>query len=85
MRTQKIYTDYQDHFEYFGNSEIERIRMEGEKVIIHDWINFDTVDEALGFFQRSLRRVRGLLCLILDFFNNFHPAVILPAIMMNKI
>jgi hypothetical protein len=31
MRTQEIYTDYQDHFEYFGNTEIERIRMQGEK------------------------------------------------------
>ena len=51
MRTQEIYTDYHDHFEYFGNTEIERIRMEGEKVIKHDWINFDTVDEALEFFN----------------------------------
>ena len=25
MRTQEIYTDYQDHFEYFGDTEIERI------------------------------------------------------------
>jgi hypothetical protein len=51
MRTQEIYTDYQDHFEYFGNTEIERIRMQGEKVIEHDWIMFDSVDEAMDFFN----------------------------------
>jgi hypothetical protein len=51
MRTQEIYTDYQDHFEYFGNTEIERIRMQGEMVIKHDWIMFDTVDEAMEFFN----------------------------------
>jgi hypothetical protein len=51
MITQEIYTDYQDHFEYFGNTEIERIRMQGEKVIKHDWIMFDTVDEAMEFFN----------------------------------
>ena len=50
MRTQEIYTD-QDHFEYFGNTEIERIRMQGEKVIKHDWIMFDSVDEAMEFFN----------------------------------
>jgi len=26
MRKHELYTDYQDHFEYFGNTEIERIR-----------------------------------------------------------
>ena len=51
MRTQEIYTDYQDHFEYFGNTEIERIRMQGETVIKHDWIMFDSVDEAMEFFN----------------------------------
>ena len=51
MRTQEIYTDYQDHFEYFGNTEIERIRMQGENVIKHDWIMFDTIDEAMEFFN----------------------------------
>jgi hypothetical protein len=47
MRTQEIYTDYNDHFEYFGNIEIERIRMQGEMIVKHDWINFDTVEEAM--------------------------------------
>ena len=51
MRTQEFYTDYHDHFEYFGNTEIERIRMQGETVIKHDWIIFDSVDEAMEFFN----------------------------------
>ena len=51
MSTHEIYTDYHDHFEYFGNTEIERIRTQGERVIKHDWINFDTVDEAMEFFK----------------------------------
>lgn len=51
MRTQETYTDYHDHFEYFGNTEIERIRMQGEKVLKHDWIIFNTVDEAMEFFN----------------------------------
>lgn len=51
MKGQEIYADYQDRFEYFGNTEIERIRMQGKRVIKHDWINFDTVDEAMEFFN----------------------------------
>ena len=38
MRKHELYTDYHDHFEYFGNTEIERIRIQGEKTIRHDWI-----------------------------------------------
>ena len=33
MRKHELYTDYHDHFEYFGNTEIERIRKQGEKTI----------------------------------------------------
>jgi len=51
MRTQERFTDYHDHFEYFGNTEIERIRMQGERVIKHDWIIFDSTDEAMEFFN----------------------------------
>jgi hypothetical protein len=49
MRKHQLYTDYQDYFEYFGNTEIERIRKQGEKTIRHDWIIFDSVDEAMEF------------------------------------
>ena len=51
MRKHELHTNYRDHFEYFGNTEIERIRKQGEKTIRHDWIIFDSVDEAMEFFN----------------------------------
>ena len=45
MRKHELYTDYHDHFEYFGNTEIERIRKQDEKTIRHNWIIFDTVED----------------------------------------
>ena len=51
MRKHEFYTDYHDHFEYFGKTEIERIRKQGEKTIRHDWIIFYTVGEAMEFFN----------------------------------
>ena len=37
----QLYTESHDHFAYFGNTEIERIRKQGEKTIRHMdlWIN----------------------------------------------
>ena len=51
VREHELYTVYQDHFEYFGNTEIEWIGKKGKKTIRHDWIIFDTVDEAMEFFN----------------------------------
>jgi len=51
MRKHELYTDYHDHFEYFGNTEIERIRKQGDKIIRHDWIIFNTIEEAMDFFN----------------------------------
>ena len=51
MRKHELTTEYQDQFEYFGNTEIERIRKKGEETVRHDWIIFDTVDEAMEFFN----------------------------------
>ena len=59
MRTQEIHTEYHDHFEYFGNTEIERIRKKGKKTIRHDWIIFDTVDEAMAFFNDPCGEIAG--------------------------
>ena len=47
----ELYTDYHGQFEYFGNTEIERIRKQGGKTIRHDWIIFDTIDEIMEFFN----------------------------------
>ena len=59
MRTQEIATDYHDHFEYFRNKEIERIRKQDELVIKHDWIIFDSVDKAMEFFNDHCGEVEG--------------------------
>jgi hypothetical protein len=59
MRTQEIYTDYHDHYEYFGNTEIERIRKQGEKIIRHDWIIFNTIEEAMEFFNDRSGEIEG--------------------------
>ena len=59
MRTHEICTYYHDHFEYFGNTEIERIRTQDENVIKHDWIIFDSVDEAMEFFNDRYGEIEG--------------------------
>lgn len=51
MRKNELYSDYHDFFEYFGNTEIERVRKQGDKTIRHDWIIFDTVEEAMEYFN----------------------------------
>ena len=51
MRKNELYADYHDFYEYFGNTEIERIRKQGDKTIRHDWLMFDSVDEAMEYFN----------------------------------
>ena len=51
MRKNELYTDYHDFYEYFGNTEIERIRKQGENIIRHDWLIFDSADEAMEYFN----------------------------------
>ena len=47
----RFHRGYHDHFEYVGNTEIERIRKKGETTIEHDRIIFDNFDEALEYFN----------------------------------
>jgi len=42
---------YQDVYEYFGSTEIERIRKFDDQSIQHDWLIFDSVDEAMDYFN----------------------------------
>lgn len=51
MRKHELYTTYHDYFEYFGNTEIERIRKQAGKTVRRDWIIFNTVEEALEYFN----------------------------------
>jgi hypothetical protein len=59
MRKHEMYPDYHDLFEYFGNTEIEHIRKKGQKTIRHDWIIFNTVDEALEYFNEKCGEFKG--------------------------
>ena len=53
MRKHELYPDYHDFFEYFGNTEIERIRMKSQKTVRRDWIVFDLIEEAMKYFNNK--------------------------------
>jgi len=48
MRKHELYTDYHDHFEYFGNTEIERIRKQGETIHIECKNKVDIIATVLS-------------------------------------
>jgi hypothetical protein len=50
MLQQNESTDYQDNYEYHGNTTIEVIRKQDGITIDRDWILFDSVEEAQDFF-----------------------------------
>jgi hypothetical protein len=45
------HTEYNDFFEYHGNTAIEVTRKKDGLTISHDWLIFDTVEEAEGYFN----------------------------------
>jgi hypothetical protein len=51
MRKTELTTMYHDSFEYFGNTEIERIRKRSGRTVRRDWIIFDSVEDAMEFFN----------------------------------
>ncbi|MBC8394534.1 MAG: hypothetical protein H8E17_18445 [Deltaproteobacteria bacterium] len=51
MTRQEIYSDYQDYFEYHGNTVIEWTRKQRGITIRRDWIIFDSVVEAVEYFN----------------------------------
>jgi hypothetical protein len=51
MRKHELPNDYHDYFKYYGNTEIERIRQRAGRTLRRDWIIFDTVEEAMDFFN----------------------------------
>lgn len=59
MRKHELTTDYHDSFEYFGNTEIERIRRRAGQTLRRDWIIFDTVEEAMDFFNSKCGEFTG--------------------------
>ena len=59
MNVYENHIDYQDHYEYHGNTTIEITRKSSGRVIMRDWILFDTIDEAQTFFNDSATEHRG--------------------------
>lgn len=50
--TNHIYNpDYDECYEYHGNTTIELTRKQGEITVWRDWITFDTVEEATVYFN----------------------------------
>ena len=43
--------DYQDCYEYHGNTTIELTRKQGQTTLWRDWITFDSVQEAADYFN----------------------------------
>lgn len=46
------YSDYQEAFEYHGNTAIERTRI-FDGVVEREWFYFDTAEEAADFFHEQ--------------------------------
>ena len=43
--------EYQDYFEYHGNTVIEWIRKREGMIVWRDWIMFNSVEEASEYFN----------------------------------
>ena len=50
MTHYEFYPDYQNCYEYHGNTSVEMTRKQDGVTIKRDWILFDSVEEALDFF-----------------------------------
>jgi len=53
MRKNELHTEYHDFYEYFGNTEFERIRKQGDRTIRHDWLIFDSDNEAIDYYAKK--------------------------------
>ena len=51
MIKQELFSTYNDVFEYYGNTEISRIRKEKGASVMQDWLLFDSIDEAMEYFN----------------------------------
>jgi hypothetical protein len=53
MTRYAFYAHYQDCYEYHGSTTIERTRKEAGRTVKREWILFDSVEEALEFFNNN--------------------------------
>ena len=59
LRKHELYPTYHDFFEYYGNTEIVRIRKQNNTIIREDWLNFDSVEEAMEYFNTECGEFAG--------------------------
>ena len=59
MAKHEIYLDYQDYYEYHGNTAVEITRKLGSRTIKRDWILFDSAKDAQNFFNDNCCDFRG--------------------------
>ena len=59
MRKYEICPTHHDFFEYYGNTEIVRIRKHNGTTIRKDWIIFNSVDEAMEYFNTKCGECEG--------------------------
>jgi hypothetical protein len=53
MKKDLSYSNYHEIIEYHGNTEVERIRKQCDEIIEHDWLIFNSVDEAMEYFNEK--------------------------------
>jgi hypothetical protein len=59
MKKNVSYPNYHECFEYHGNTEIERTRKVRDNIIERDWLVFNSVDEAMEFFNEKNSQLVG--------------------------
>ena len=42
---------YEDIYEYFGGTTIQRTRTKADETVWRDWLLFDSIEAALDFFN----------------------------------
>ena len=53
MKKHVSYPRYYDFYEYHGSTQIVRIRKQGKRTVRKDWLSFNTVEEAMDYFNNS--------------------------------
>ena len=53
MTKYACFAHYQEYYEYHGSTTIERILKEAGRTVNREWILFDSVEEALEFFNNT--------------------------------
>ena len=59
MRKHELYSTHNDFFEYYGNTEIMRIRKQNGTIVRRDWLIFDSVEEAMEYFNTECGELVG--------------------------